>query len=106
MTGSDCDGCCRPLVQTYEQAGYHYLEVCNVTANDSGMYVGTVQNSAGTDTASAELDVFGECMESLSLALTVSSLFNNVRSLTLCVCVLICAPHWRVDLMVIGSGGC
>ena len=71
-TGSGCDGCCRPLVQTYEQAGYHYLEVCNVTANDSGMYVGTVQNSAGTDTASAELDVFGECMESRSLALTVS----------------------------------
>nr|KAG5714809.1 hypothetical protein BaRGS_000297 [Batillaria attramentaria] len=42
----------------YEQDGYHYLEVLDVESGDSGIYVGTVQNSAGTDTASAELDVF------------------------------------------------
>ena len=60
VTRCDCDCCCRHCVQTYEQAGYHYLEVCDVTADDSGMYVGTVHNSAGTDTASAELDVFGQ----------------------------------------------
>ncbi|XP_076449773.1 uncharacterized protein LOC143286078 isoform X2 [Babylonia areolata] len=42
----------------YEEGGYHYLEVCSVNKDDSGMYVGTVHNSAGTDTASAELEVF------------------------------------------------
>lgn len=51
----------------YEQDGYHYLEIQNVHSDDSGMYVCTIENSAGTDAASAELDVFGElhCLPSL-----------------------------------------
>lgn len=48
-------------IKIYEQDGYHFLEILSVQATDSGIYIGTVENSAGTDTASAELDVFGEC---------------------------------------------
>ncbi|PVD38115.1 hypothetical protein C0Q70_00726 [Pomacea canaliculata] len=44
----------------YEQDGYHYLEIQNVHSDDSGMYVCTIENSAGTDAASAELDVFAK----------------------------------------------
>lgn len=43
----------------YEADGFHFLEVQKVSAEDNGMYSVTVQNLAGSDTAEAELEVFG-----------------------------------------------
>ncbi|KAH9524016.1 hypothetical protein Btru_047901 [Bulinus truncatus] len=42
----------------YESDGFHYLEVIQVVGEDTGVYAVTVQNSAGSDNASAELEVF------------------------------------------------
>ncbi|KAK6961312.1 muscle M-line assembly protein unc-89, partial [Biomphalaria glabrata] len=42
----------------YESDGFHYLEVVQVVADDTGVYTVTVINSAGSDQASAELEVF------------------------------------------------
>ena len=45
----------------YEQNGYHFLEVGDLTAQDKGRVTCRVRNSAGSVSVDAELDVFGEC---------------------------------------------
>ncbi|GFO38549.1 myosin light chain kinase, smooth muscle [Plakobranchus ocellatus] len=42
----------------YESDGFHYLEVLNVTTKDNGEFTITALNPAGSDTATAELEVF------------------------------------------------
>ncbi|KAK3802373.1 hypothetical protein RRG08_034518 [Elysia crispata] len=42
----------------YEADGFQHLEVLNVTPQDSGVFTVTVINAVGSDTATAELEVF------------------------------------------------
>ncbi|GFS00859.1 myosin light chain kinase, smooth muscle [Elysia marginata] len=45
----------------YEADGFHHLEVLNVTPQDNGEFTVTVINAVGSESATAELEVFGEC---------------------------------------------
>ena len=46
---------------------YHVLEIKNVTAADQGTYTCTIKNSSGSDSAAAELEIFGKFHYSLKL---------------------------------------
>ena len=43
----------------YQDKDVHWLEVCDVTADDAGQYTCTIQNATGSSQASAELEVLG-----------------------------------------------
>jgi titin len=42
----------------YENEGYYYLEISQVTAEDAGNFTCVIKNSSGSDNASAELEVY------------------------------------------------
>jgi titin len=86
----------------YEADGFHFLEVKKVSAEDVGMYSVTVQNSAGSETAEAELEVFekpklltrsGPEWEQSLQDLTVEEDDTNVK--LVCTCKELTQPSVR-----------
>ena len=60
---------------------YHVLEIKNVTAADQGTYTCTIKNSSGSDSAAAELEIFGKFHYSLKLKGGIIKPRSQVESL-------------------------